>query len=329
MDTWIRSCPTFNFGWGGLSPISGLADIDTYIFITATDLTTGQIVCNVPAFHHLDGKPCDIPGRLDNYRFDLIWSNAARPLCTVYSDGPPDIKQCGIDITGLKTEWRGPYEIKTPSAKPVLLIVPPRPDLSRSIITDYKYEYLDYWLRWYDLGDSYAWQNQFNDNILAASTLTNVPPDILKSVIGQESQFWPGWTGFDGEVGLIQLTWEGSDLALRYSPYLFNKYCQMAVYYYYCLNGYDLLPPGYKSMVQTAMVSDLILDGPIEDRIKQIRNDLVTYGYILAGYYSYSAALGYTGWDYALAAYNAGGTCIITGTICADGEKYLERIQHE
>lgn len=326
LDLWIQSCPSFNFGWGGLPPISGLADIDTYIFITATDLETGMIVCTVPAFHNFTGPPCSDLGRLDQYRLDLIHLNAANILCTVYSNGPPDITQCNIDTKGLTIEWRGPYEIKPPTAGPDLIIIPPRPDLTRSIITDYNLEHLNYWLRWYDLGDSYTWQNQFNDNVLAASVLTNVPPDILKSVIGQESQFWPGWTGIHGEVGLIQLTYDGADLALRYSPYLFNKYCQMAAYYYYCLNGYDLLPPGYKYLVQSAMVSDLILDGSIPDRVKQIKYDLVTYGHILAAYYSYAAALGYEGWNYALAAYNAGGSCIITGTICPDGDKYLSKV---
>lgn len=325
LDLWIQSCPAFNFEWAAIPPISGLADIDTYIFITATDIESGSVICSVPAFHHFTGPPCPDLGRLDRYRLDLIWLNAARPVCMVYSNGPPSMADCPNVPDGLTLEWRGPYDLVLPEAETITTI-PPRPDLTKSIVTNDNLEHLAYWLRWYNLGDPIKWQNQFNDNILGASTLTNVPPDILKAVIGQESQFWPGWTGTDGEVGFIQLTWPGADLALRYSDFLFDKYCPLAIYPAYCVNGYELLPPGYKSILQSNLLADLTLTGPPMDRVKQVKEDMIIYGYILAAYYSYSAALGYEGWHYAMAAYNAGGSCIVTGEICQAGLTYIERI---
>lgn len=60
------------------------------------------------------------------------------------------------------------------------------------------------------------WQNTYDTDILAAATAYNVPARLLKALIAAETQFWPLWTGEDGERGLTQITDAAADLVLLY-----------------------------------------------------------------------------------------------------------------
>lgn len=59
-----------------------------------------------------------------------------------------------------------------------------------------------------------AWQNGLDDAILASARTWNVPADLLKRIIADETQFW-SWTGVDGEHGLIQITDAGAAVVLH------------------------------------------------------------------------------------------------------------------
>lgn len=325
ISTWVEACPSFNFQWGAVRDIPGIADIDSYLMIRAVDITTGDILCTVPAFHNLDKIPC--PGMdLDQYRLELIFLDAPHLLCIIYADSEPvEYSSCPDPPAGARVELRGRYPIPEPAAS-TEIIIPPSPDLSVSLDTSEDLELLSYWLRWYDLGDPISWQNRWNAEILGAATRTNTPPMLLKRVMMQESQLWVIWNNPAGEIGMMQLTWDGADTALRYSQDLYQILCPRAIYPYYCQLPYDLLSSTQKDRIKSALVSELILDGDPLTRAAQVSIDLSYYGYILAAYYSYSAALGYPSWDHALALYNAGAGCIATGMICQDGLDYIERI---
>jgi hypothetical protein len=329
MADWKSSCPAVNWGWGALPTITGLADVDTWLFIRAVEISSGEVICEVPAFNSLSGLPCPGMHPVDAYLMQIVFLDAATLVCTVYSDTPPRMDACADVPTDARLEWRGPYPVPIRSA-PVSVITPPRPAFvsSDALATAYELEHLSYWMTWYGLDDPIAWQNQWDEAILGAGHVTNVPPEILKAVIGQETQFWPMWTGIDGEVGLIQLTWDGADTALRFSPELYSRYCPLAIWPGYCWRQYDLLAGWQQERIAAALVSDLTLTGSPIDRATQVSDDLVTYARVLAAYYSYSAALGWEGWTYALAAYNAGGTCILTGEICKGGKMYVSTIIH-
>ena len=332
---WQASCPSFNFGWGTLPALNipGLADVDTWLFMRAVEIDTGQTACEEPVFHHLGDVPCPGLQPLDDYLLQIVWRDAARTICAVKSPTPPDpMTACppGSLYPDMPPdavlELRGPF---TPPPPPTaeIVITPPPPDFTQPLATTDNLELLSYWLRWYNLGDPIAWQNRWDDSILGAGMVASVPPQILKAVIGQESQFWPMWTGIDGEVGLIQLTQDGADTALRHSPALYDRYCPLAIWPPYCSRKFDQLPGWQQDHIAAALLADLTLTGPPLDRAAQVSDDLVTYARILAAYYVYAAELGWPGWDYALAAYNAGGSCILTGQICPEGQIYLGKVK--
>lgn len=68
-------------------------------------------------------------------------------------------------------------------------------------------------------------QNVYNGRIVQASRESGVPPWILKGIISQESQFWPGAHGHYGEYGLFQLSRIGADTLLRWSGDCYVSYC--------------------------------------------------------------------------------------------------------
>lgn len=61
------------------------------------------------------------------------------------------------------------------------------------------------------------WQNTYDPDILAASRAYNVPARLLKALIAAETQFWPLWTGEDGERGLTQITDGAADMVMLYT----------------------------------------------------------------------------------------------------------------
>jgi hypothetical protein len=72
----------------------------------------------------------------------------------------------------------------------------------------------------------YDWQNLFDQIIWTTSRTAGIPPILVKSVIEQETQFWPE-NAHNGEFeyGLAQINQLGADVALRWDTELYNQVC--------------------------------------------------------------------------------------------------------
>ncbi len=75
------------------------------------------------------------------------------------------------------------------------------------------------------------WQNHYDVAIWEAGRSLGVPPRLIKTVIAQESQFWPGNARhIYSEYGLAQLSQSGADVALRWDNDLFSTICSGLIY---------------------------------------------------------------------------------------------------
>jgi hypothetical protein len=156
------------------------------------------------------------------------------------------------------------------------------------------------------------WQNREDKSIYQAGYYSSVPPRLLKSMIRTESQFWPGWTNKAGETGLLQITDDGADIALRYSPALFNQYCHNSM----CIT-YDLLTDYQKASLRKSLLDS--------DRSMQ------TNAQIVSAYYCYANELlskdnPTDRWAVTMAVWNAGPSCVKSGEICSEGKSYVNEV---
>jgi hypothetical protein len=72
----------------------------------------------------------------------------------------------------------------------------------------------------------YEWQNTFDSLIWSSSRTVGIPPILLKSMIEQETQFWPAnMHNGEDEFGLGQINQLGADVALRWDDELFAQVC--------------------------------------------------------------------------------------------------------
>ena len=85
-----------------------------------------------------------------------------------------------------------------------------------------------------------AWQNKYDDQILDAAQAYHVPARILKTIIANESQFWPeSYSNY--ERGLGNITNNGADLLLKWNTPYFLQICQPAYGEAACGYGFDNL----------------------------------------------------------------------------------------
>jgi hypothetical protein len=155
------------------------------------------------------------------------------------------------------------------------------------------------------------WQNSYDRSIYDAGISTGVPPRLLKHMIAVESQFWPGWTNAAGETGLLQITDDAADIALRYSPDLYERFCK-----WNCI-GYDLLNDADQSKMRKELLDS--------DR------SMTMNAQIVAAYYCYANELSdqdnpSARWDVTLAVWNAGAACVSSGEICPEGKRYIDEV---
>ena len=68
-------------------------------------------------------------------------------------------------------------------------------------------------------------QNQYNDLLFESGIRNHVPPRMIKSMIAQESQFWP-YSEIDNEYGLGMITENGIDLLLRWNTSYYQGLCK-------------------------------------------------------------------------------------------------------
>lgn len=172
-----------------------------------------------------------------------------------------------------------------------------------------------------------AWQNQFDQAIYQASIDSQVPPKILKGVIGVESQFWPFAVGQLREISLIQLSQMGADIALRYSPELYAQYCPQAGPDANCQSPYGGLTVSQQVAVQDALRAALTPNESFAEVAQEERRKMPIYASTLRAYYCYAGGItGAPSWDSALAVYQAGAACVSNGQICQAGLDYINQV---
>jgi hypothetical protein len=306
----------------------------------AVDIYTGEIVCERPATE-LPMIGCNLVP-LDHYRLVVIWPMHQRLLCTpaIRHPGNPTSAEIDEKCPGL-TE---PYELRLDRVYEAATITPApvpcqMPELDsttgtvQDLATSQTYELLAAQLRWnYGPGvDPLAWQNQWDLEIFRVGQVYRVPPDVLKSLFGVEAQYWPLYNGPE-EIGIGQLTDDGADIVLRYSPSLFSYNCSISGV---SCQSYALLPEDHRQRVRDVLLRSLRTSGTPRQAAEQVRGQMGTWAQILVSYYCFAGEIlsgwgdrpASLRWDMTLAVYHAGGECIRTGEICPAGQEYLMRIK--
>lgn len=98
------------------------------------------------------------------------------------------------------------------------------------------------------------WQNKYDDHIWLASKNQGIPPKILKTLLGVESQFWPGNSRFYvDEFGLGQVNQLGMDVLLR-SDFQFYQQACLSIYTD-CSRSYLSWEPAQQKLIRGAAVS--------------------------------------------------------------------------
>jgi len=98
------------------------------------------------------------------------------------------------------------------------------------------------------------WQNQYDDRIWLASKDQGIPPKILKTLLGLESQFWPGNSRFYlDEYGLGQVNQLGMDVLLRSDFQFYQQACTSI--YPDCSRSYLSWEPSQQRLIRGAAVN--------------------------------------------------------------------------
>lgn len=99
------------------------------------------------------------------------------------------------------------------------------------------------------------WQNRFDARIMQVANESGVPGQLLKNIIAQESQFWPGNFQAAHEYGLAQLTEQGADTILLWNPSFFRQFCTLVLDDSVCGVGYPLLGEGEQALLRGALTA--------------------------------------------------------------------------
>ena len=100
------------------------------------------------------------------------------------------------------------------------------------------------------------WQNKFDLDIWLASYAVGIPPELLKTLILQESQFWPENAAYIvNEYGLAQINDLGADVALRWDYNLYLDLCSSVLSS--CKGAFSRLPEPSRAMVRGALLKRL------------------------------------------------------------------------
>jgi len=108
-----------------------------------------------------------------------------------------------------------------------------------------------------------TWQDRFDPQIIAAGRSVGIPSQLLKNLIAQESQFWPGsYYLSPDERGLGQLTPEGADTLLLWDQSVYTQACQRVLHAETCPRGYPSLTEKQQTFVQGAVMQLVNADCP-------------------------------------------------------------------
>jgi hypothetical protein len=108
------------------------------------------------------------------------------------------------------------------------------------------------------------WQNQFDPVIYSSANDYGIPPRIVKTLIEQESQFWPGNSRlFIFEFGLAQMNQLGADVSLRWDHDLFNRICSGM--FSECGRSYASLPTWMQATLRGGLMRAINAECPTCD----------------------------------------------------------------
>ncbi|HZW03845.1 MAG TPA: hypothetical protein VFF68_07955, partial [Anaerolineaceae bacterium] len=97
------------------------------------------------------------------------------------------------------------------------------------------------------------WQNQFDPVIWTTGLDSGIPPRLIKALIEQESQFWPGNSLYYlEEFGLAQMNHLGVDIVLRYNQNLYQEVCSDLNVA--CTDPYTTLPSTMQAMLRGGLM---------------------------------------------------------------------------
>lgn len=306
--------------------------------LRAVDAWTGQVACERPA-SELPTLTCDLYP-LDHYVLRVFEPDYQAQVCTILvtHTGPPSAEEIHSACDAVPAHYKlklvssGPADpppiVEQPFCEIPPLTVDTLPPDPSGLATRETYNLLDDHLRWYYgiPGMASDWQNTYDVQIYSAALKTRVPPRVIKFMFAKESQFWPLWTG--DEVGLGQLTDDGADLALRMSHDLYAEFCPLATRS--CGVGYDIQPKSVKQLMRDVLRRSLRVYGTPRQAAEAAGSQVLTWARILAAYYCVAGEMASDAgaapsWSLALAAYHAGPSCVVGGTICQAGLEYLNK----
>ena len=100
------------------------------------------------------------------------------------------------------------------------------------------------------------WQNQYDVAIWETGRTMGIPPRLIKALIEQESQFWPGNSRRAlYEYGLGQLSQAGADVVLRWDNDLFASTCTGLIYD--CSQVYGRLPSWIQATLRGGLMRNI------------------------------------------------------------------------
>lgn len=165
------------------------------------------------------------------------------------------------------------------------------------------------------------WQNHYDVSIWESGRSLGIPPRLLKSLIAQESQFWPGNSRhIYSEFGLGQISQSGADVALRWDNDLFSTICSGLVYD--CSKIYGRLSSWMQATMRGGLVRSLnsecatcphgIDEGRAYESIpmvaRTLRSNCLQVNYLMD---RHNATASYEDlWRFTLVSYHSGYQCI-------------------
>jgi hypothetical protein len=99
------------------------------------------------------------------------------------------------------------------------------------------------------------WQNQFDNRIVQVARETGVPAQLMKNLFAQESQFWPGVFRVPFELGLGQITDNGTDSIFLWNSEFYYQFCPLVLAEETCQAGYLHLTKDQQALLRGALAS--------------------------------------------------------------------------
>ena len=177
------------------------------------------------------------------------------------------------------------------------------------------------------------WQNHYDPAIWSAGREIGIPPVLIKSVIEQETQFWPASTHFAlYEYGLAQINEQGADVALRWDNSLFKLVCNNMLME--CKSNYAQMTEAAQALLRNGLLTMLNADCPsckygvdttVADESMRIIAQIMQANCYQTGYLyqTYSTKANYAdSWRFTLVSFHGGYQCLSDGiaTTLSNGE---------